>query len=59
MLDEINADDGSMDGMTGAYRSDKAETLKKYQFDRKALGERGLRYELLDQLTVEVLLGVR
>ncbi|MGB6421396.1 MAG: xylose isomerase [Anaerolineales bacterium] len=59
LLDEINADDGSMDGMTGAFRSDKAESLKTYQFDRKALGERGLRYELLDQLTVEVLLGVR
>jgi xylose isomerase len=59
LLDEINADDGSMDGMTGVYRSDKAGALKTYQFDRKALGERGLRYELLDQLTVEVLLGVR
>ena len=28
-------------------------------FDRVGLGERGLKYERLDQLTVELLLGVR
>ena len=36
-----------------------ADALKGHSFDRKALGARGLGYEKLDQLTIEVLLGVR
>ena len=36
-----------------------ADALKGHTFDRKALGGRGLGYEKLDQLTMEVLLGVR
>ncbi|MEM7336823.1 MAG: xylose isomerase [Chloroflexota bacterium] len=59
LLAEISADDGSMDVFTGEYSSDKASSLKSYSFDRGALGERGQPYERLDQLTVELLLGVR
>ena len=59
LLAEVNADDGSTHGFTGAYSRDKAEALKGMEFDRVALGNRGMRYELLDQLTTEVLLGVR
>jgi xylose isomerase len=58
LLAEINADDGSMDSYFGAYSAQKAEALKAESFDRAALGARGLLYERLDQLTVEVLLGV-
>jgi xylose isomerase len=36
-----------------------AAALKAHRFDRVALGARGLMYERLDQLTLEVLLGVR
>jgi len=36
-----------------------ADALKAFPFDRKALGARGLAYEKLDQLTIEVILGVR
>jgi xylose isomerase len=36
-----------------------AADLKTRQFDRVALGRRGLPYEQLDQLTIELLLGVR
>jgi xylose isomerase len=43
----------------GAYSPATAEALKGFAFDRKALGARGLGYERLDQLTLEVLLGVR
>jgi xylose isomerase len=43
----------------GAYSKATADALKGYSFDRKALGARGLGYEKLDQLTLEVLLGVR
>ena len=59
LLAEINADDGSMSQYSGKYSTQKAETLKATSFDRPSLGARGLRYERLDQLTVEVLLGVR
>jgi xylose isomerase len=59
LLAEINADDGSMDAFRGAYTAEKAATLKAHTFDRKALGARGLRYEELDQLVNELLLGVR
>ena len=48
-----------MDKFFGAYSADKAEALKAESFDRAALAKRGLKYERLDQLTVELLLGVR
>jgi len=43
----------------GGYSRATANALKGHTFDRKALGARGLKYERLDQLTVEVILGVR
>jgi xylose isomerase len=42
-----------------AHSTRKAEALLAESFDRAALAERGLAYERLDQLTMEVLLGVR
>jgi xylose isomerase len=59
LLAEINADDGSTDLFKGAYSRAKADALKAASFDRQALGARGLGYERLDQLTVELLMGVR
>ena len=59
LVAEINGDDGSTDTFKGAYSPSKAAALKAASFDRQALGARGLPYERLDQLTVEVLLGVR
>ena len=59
LVAEINTDDGSMDRYFGAYSSEKANGLKAETFDRPALAARGLKYERLDQLTVEVLFGVR
>jgi xylose isomerase len=59
LVAEINADDGSMKQFFGEYSSLKADALRAHNFDRAALGARGLKYERLDQLTVEVLLGVR
>ncbi len=43
----------------GKYSSSKASALKSENFDRAALAGRGLKYERLDQLTIECLLGVR
>ena len=56
---EINADDGSMNQYFGKYSAEKANALKAQAFDRNAIAGRGLKYEKLDQLTVELLLGVR
>ena len=59
LVDEINADDGSMNQYFGKYSAEKANALKAQTFDRSAISSRGLKYERLDQLTVEILLGVR
>jgi xylose isomerase len=59
IVSEINADDGSMSKYFGKYSAQKASALREQPFDRKVLGARGLKYERLDQLTVELLLGVR
>lgn len=59
IVSEINADDGSLNKYFGKYSTEKASALRAQTFDRKALGARGLKYERLDQLTVELLLGVR
>jgi xylose isomerase len=59
LLAGITADDGSMDTYKGSYSTGKAAALKAHTFDRPALGRRGQPYERLDQLVVELLLGVR
>jgi xylose isomerase len=59
LVSEINADDGSLSRYFGPYSAEKAQALKAQAFDRVALSQRGLNYERLDQLTVELLLGVR
>ena len=43
----------------GTYSAAGAQALRDTVFDRAALGARELYYERLDQLTVELLLGVR
>jgi len=45
--------------LLGAYSSARASEIKARTFDRAALTARPLPYERLDQLVVEVLMGVR
>jgi xylose isomerase len=59
LLAEINADDGTTAPFAGKYSAQKAAALRAQTFDRAALGKRGMGYERLDQLTIEILLGVR
>ena len=59
LLKAIKADDGSMASFFGKYSAEKANALKAHTFDRAALGGRGQPYEKLDQLTIDLLLGVR
>lgn len=59
LIAEINADDGSYGYLANGYSKDTVAKLKGESFDRIAIGERALPYERLDQLTIELLLGVR
>jgi len=58
VADLATAPDEGLPAVTG-YSPATADALKAHRFDRVALGARGLKYEKLDQLTLEVLLGVR
>jgi xylose isomerase len=59
LLAEINAEDQAMTALLGKYTKQKAATLKAHAFDREAISKRGLKYERLDQLVFELLMGVR
>lgn len=60
LLAEINGGDQSFGGLLGGkYSHEKAQQLKSHQFDVDKIAERGYRYEKLDQLTIEIILGVR
>jgi xylose isomerase len=59
LLAEINADDGAMAPYFGKYNAEKAAALKAQSFDRPVIAARGLKYERLDQLTIDILLGAR
>jgi xylose isomerase len=50
---------GSGSGGSGSARLPAREALLAQNFDRAALSAKGLAYEKLDQLTMEILLGVR
>jgi xylose isomerase len=59
LLAEINPPDPEMAQFDGKYSQLKAQALKNYAFDPAGLAARGLHYERIDQLTVDLLLGVR
>jgi xylose isomerase len=59
LLAEINSDREKVSPLLRTYSAENVASLKAKVFDREALGARGLSYESLDQLTVELLLGVR
>jgi xylose isomerase len=56
---QINVRHEASESVTARYSMDTMNKLKKMKFDRVAMGNRGLPYERLDQLTMEILMGVR
>ena len=59
-IQELLADlQGEGQTTVGSYTSEKALALKNQSFDRSEISKRGFRYERLDQLTIDLLLGVR
>ena len=59
LLADVHSDDGTYNYLSGGYSKENAARLNTESFDRRAIGSRGLAYEQLDQLTIELLLGVR
>src|SRR5205085_4076738 len=58
LLAEMAKLDGNGNAV-GRFEKGKAEGLLSREFDRAALALKGLKYERLDQLTTDILLGVR
>lgn len=54
MLAEIRA----YGNQIGKFSRDGADSLLSVEFDRKEMAARGLQYEKLDQLTMDILFGV-
>jgi xylose isomerase len=60
LLQEINGAGSEYDALLrSGYSKENVRKLKETQFDPEALGKRGYRYEQLDQLVIEHILGVR
>ena len=57
LLSDIGKTNGNGDGTR--FSSQHASELLSSNFDRVGLASRGLKYERLDQLTIDILLGVR
>jgi xylose isomerase len=60
LLREIRGESADvLDVLIGRYSRQQADRLKAHAFDRETLAARPLPYEKLDQMVVELLLGVR
>ena len=59
LLAEIRSVDRAADALLGPYSADAVSHLRAHTFDRARLASRSLPYERLDQLVVELLLGLR
>src|SRR5688500_1890026 len=59
LLKGINAEDAALSKLTRKYSSGNAKRLLSEPLDRNKLAKMSLPYEKLDQLTMEVLMGVR
>jgi xylose isomerase len=60
LLAEIHGGDQTVGGLLGqGYSPQIADQLKATDFEPDKLAQRGYRYEKLDQLSIEIILGVR
>ena len=50
--------ENNQENLVGKYSSENAAKLSESNFDRAAIAAKGLQYEKLDQLTMDVLFGV-
>lgn len=59
LIAEINGKKLELPGFDIKFSQESLKALKSYQVDRAAIGAEGIPYEKLDQLTCEILFGVR
>lgn len=59
LLREIREEDSALEKAMREYSRKNAEALSSAKLDRRVLSNRALPYERLDQLTMEILMGVR
>ena len=60
LLQEINTGDPRYEKLlSNGYSAEAVQQLKEATFDLDALSNRGYRYEKLDQLAIEIILGTR
>jgi xylose isomerase len=60
LLQEINGGDQTYSGLlSNGYSQEAVDKLKAASFDLDGLAKRGYKYEKLDQMAVEIILGVR
>jgi xylose isomerase len=58
LLAQIHPRDAELESLMSSYSPQNARTLRQKQFDIDALGKKGMGYEKLDQLVIDLLLGV-
>jgi xylose isomerase len=59
LRNEINVGDAGLEKLTKRFSAGNAKKLLEAKLDRVELAKARLPYERLDQLTMEVLMGVR
>lgn len=59
LLKELQASFGPAPVNTSKFSSETAKQLQQTSFDINAIASKGLKYEQLDQLVIDLLLGVR
>jgi xylose isomerase len=59
LLEYYHFKDPAVSALTAKYSPEKGVALKAHAFDRTALGARGPGLELIDQLTMEIIMGIR
>lgn len=59
ILKDVHSDEQIFASVISEYSEANASKLSQTEFDRAAMGRRGYNYEKLDQLTTELLLGIR
>jgi xylose isomerase len=59
ILREVNREDAALGKLTAKYSSENAKKLRAAKLDALKLAAKPLPYERLDQIVIEILLGVR
>jgi xylose isomerase len=59
LLADLRARDPELEALMANYSAENTEKLRKIDFKPDTIAQKGLGYEKLDQLTFEILTGVR